>query len=378
MNLEIIRRITLARQFYEAGMTSLRSANDLQLFAAANLLQDAVEIFLLAVAEQVQADIKPNTSFDQYFTAIDSKIAPRQLPFKPALLRLNKIRVSSKHHGIQPARDECRRLAVSVREFFDEVSVSILGANFATVSAVDLLSDGATKRALLRAREFLDTGDLVQCAIECRKAIYLEVENSYDVSAYKDGDPEDFLTLMRSRAPYFARNKEYIQSHVRDPTDFIVMDHDKVNANLLTNNVDTTEFWNVWRLTPPVYCRGKDDWVVRYEVAKLDRVVLEARIDYIFAAAVDIALSFQRTRQATQWASHEEYTITLKSGGVPIYEKADRTSKVLGHVPADIVKLNTSFWVKGLQDDDVYWKVTIPSDEMFLGGYISNDCLADD
>ena len=138
MNLETIRRISLARHLFELGNSSLRSSNDLHLFAAVNLLQDAVEAFLLAVSDQVGASIDQNTKFDKYFVLINERIAPKELPFRTKLLRLNRIRVASKHHGIQPARDECDRVAISVREFFDEVSSSLLGAPFATVSAIDL------------------------------------------------------------------------------------------------------------------------------------------------------------------------------------------------------------------------------------------------
>ena len=145
MDMETIRQISLARHLYELGINSLRSSNDLHLFAAANLLQDAVEAYLLAIARHVDAAIDTKTSFDKYFVAINERIKPNELPFKLKLTRLNLIRVNSKHHGIQPARDECDRLAGIVREFFDGVSSSILGVVFATVSAIDLLDEGETK-----------------------------------------------------------------------------------------------------------------------------------------------------------------------------------------------------------------------------------------
>ena len=70
MDIEVIRRICLARHLFELGNSSLKSANDLYLFSSANLLQDAVEAFLLAVADFVNANVRFNTSFDQYFTII--------------------------------------------------------------------------------------------------------------------------------------------------------------------------------------------------------------------------------------------------------------------------------------------------------------------
>jgi hypothetical protein len=145
MDLETIRRISLARYLFQLGTSALRSSNDLHLFGAVNLMQDAVEAFLIAVGDVVSAEIDQNTKFDKYFVAINDRIKPRELPFKNKLLRLNRMRVDAKHHGIQPARDECDRVAVSVREFFDEVSSSVLSVNFATVSAIDLLDEGEIK-----------------------------------------------------------------------------------------------------------------------------------------------------------------------------------------------------------------------------------------
>jgi hypothetical protein len=67
MDIETVRRIALARHLNELAVSSLRSSNDLHLFASANLLQDAIEAFLLAVADHVGAAIDQHTGFDKYF-----------------------------------------------------------------------------------------------------------------------------------------------------------------------------------------------------------------------------------------------------------------------------------------------------------------------
>jgi hypothetical protein len=189
MDIETVRRISLARHLYQLGKTSLASPNDIYLFAAVNLLQDAVEAFLIAVGDHVKAEIDQNTKFDKYFVLINEKISPKELPFKSKLLRLNRIRVDSKHYGIQPARDECERVVVSVREFFDEVSNSVLGVNFATVSAIDLLDAGEVKDLLLEAKAARESGDHETCVVACRKVLYVEVEHHYDVSKFKEEKP---------------------------------------------------------------------------------------------------------------------------------------------------------------------------------------------
>ena len=60
MDIEIVRRICLARHLYELGISGLKSANELYVFSASNLMQDAVEVFLVAIADFLGVSILPN------------------------------------------------------------------------------------------------------------------------------------------------------------------------------------------------------------------------------------------------------------------------------------------------------------------------------
>jgi hypothetical protein len=372
MDIETIRRIVLSRHLYELAKGSLRSANDMHLFAAANLFQDAVEAFLVGVADHLNANTDQHTKFDRYFVLINEKIAPKELPFKPKLLRLNRIRVDSKHYGIQPDRDECERLSVSVREFFDEVSTSVLDRPFSSISAIDLLREGDAKAFLLDAQNALSEGDHETCAISCRKALYSEVEWDYDISKYADGKPRGLLSGMSS-APYYAKNKEFITEHVKEPTDYIVYDHSRVNERLLIAGADNTAFWNVWRLTPEVFKKSDGTWVVKYDLAKLDETILSDKIEYIFSASLDVVLSLHRTWQATQSGPHENYVLHLKNEEVPIYAKADVNSQVVGVTPLGVTTVDTNYWIEGLNGDGPYWHISYFQQGMSLFGFVHTD-----
>lgn len=349
----------------------------MHLFSAVNLMQDAVEAFLIAIADHTGAHIESNTKFDKYFVEIDTKIAPKELPFKSKLIRLNRVRVDSKHYGIQPARDECERLSISVREFFDEVCASVLGASFSTVSVIDLLKDGDTKLALMEAKKALEIGQLAECAISCRKALYLEIERQYDISDFKGEEPTGIFGAF-SRAPLYAKNKQYIENNVSDPTDFIVYDHSSVNEQLLTQGADNTAFWNVWRLTPEVYRRKDGSWIVKHDFGKIDPVVLSDKIEYIFSATLDVVLSIHRTSQATQWAQPRRYYLDLKQESVPIFKKADKQSEITGHTPPGMKRIDTDFRIEGLNGDGPFWHVAhIEKDQPFLWGFIHNDFVAE-
>ena len=326
----------------------------------------------MAIADYVEASIDQNTKFDKYFVDINQKIAPKELPFKSKLLRLNRVRVDSKHYGIQPARDECARFAITVREFFDEVSNSILGATFSTVSAIDLLKEGDTKKVMLEAKEALEANDYSACAIACRKALFLEIERNYYISSYKDGKPLGLLGGY-TKAPYYARNKQYVDESVSEPTDFIVYDHSSVNEELLTLGADNTAYWNVWRLTPEVYKTSDGAWVIKNDFSKLDENVLADKIEYIFSATLDVVLSIHRTRQATKWAERKNYYLELTQEGVPVYKKADKKSDVVGETPAGVLRIDTDYYVDGLNGDGVYWHVSHYEEGISLWGFIHGD-----
>lgn len=373
MDVEVVRRICLARHLFELGNSSLKSSNDLYLFSAANLLQDAVEAFLLSVADFVGAGIDSNAFFDKYFVLINKKIDPKELPFKNKLLRLNKIRVNSKHYGIMPARDECVRLAVSVREFFEEVSSSILKVNFSTVSTIDFLKDGETKDLLHQARKQLENKEYENCTITCRKAIYLEILESYNISEFlKEPKWKGFLGPF-SNAPFYARNKEYIEKNVKDPTDFIVIDHSHLDQELLKYSVDNTTFWNIWRLTPEVYRTKDNEWVVKHHFAKLEKETLQDKIEYIFNATIDIIFSIHTKKESIKTSDYRKYNLELNQEEVPVLDKADSGSEVVGTTPPGLTKIDCEYYILGLNGDGPYWKIRYFEEKIFLYGFIHND-----
>jgi len=376
MDIESTRKVLLARHLFELALASTRSANDLHLFSAANLMQDAVEAFLLAIADKTGAAVDSNTKFDKYFALIDERIAPRELPFKSKLLRLNRIRIDSKHYGIQPARDECERIAVTLREFFEEASLMIFGAAFSSISTIDLLQHGESREMMMQAREAFESGALEEAIVFCRKALYLEIEHKFDISHFKDGDSKFNLFSAICKAPQYTKNKDYVENQVLEPTGYIVYDHSSLNELLLTHGVDNVAYWNVWRLTPKVYKTKTGSWIVKREFSKFDETVLKDRAEYILSTTFDVLMSLHKTAEKTRWLEQQKYYLTLNRESVPVYKKADRNSIVVSLTPAGLSKLDTDFYVDGLSGDGVYWHVSHMTDNgKFIYGFVYQDCV---
>lgn len=380
MNRSVLHKLLLARRLFELARENLSSANDLSLGIGVNLLQDSVEAFLLAVSEHVNAGILAKTAFDQYFDLINGKIKPKELPFRSRLLALNRLRVNSKHFGLAPAKSETEGMLVTVREFFEEVTTSVLGITFATVSLIDLLRDGEAKSLLKEAETAFVNGDFETCLVACRKAIFVRIEYLYDIAPFGGEKPASALGLflLRRKAPYFARNKEYIEENVRDATDYIVLDHNDLEMDLMKSGMDSVSFWNVWRLTPEVYRADQNkEWVVKRDFAKLEQEGIKERAEYVLDTTINLLVSADQRIAATRSPDIRPYYVKLRRDQIPVYKKADTNSEVVTITPPGLTQLHVDFSVAALHGNGEFWYVAHFEKELHIWGYIQGDYVSD-
>jgi hypothetical protein len=356
---------------FRLGEDNVRSGRDVAAFAAVNLMQDAVEAFLLAVAEVVGASVEQKTSFDEYLNRIDAKLSPQRLSFRLPLLRLNRLRVNSKHYGIKPDRAEVEELAMSSRQFLEESSSTILGVSFWSVGLIDLLDDGDTKTYLLDARQAVEQGEFAKCLIECRKVIYIHFEQHYDLAPFLE--PTYELFTFGNRSPQYARNKQLIEQHVNEPCDFIHLSHDEIRAQLHDYGLSSNTFYNVLRLTPAVYRKDEEsEWIVKEELHKFEKEGLADRASYVLEHTTDIALQIAEHGRSTRWAQTQIYEPPLRSPNVTIYKKADRTGPIAGVTPDGVTKVSVFAATLGLSGDARYWEVYVAGNRI-LQGYVHDD-----
>jgi hypothetical protein len=380
MNQSILHKLLLARRLYELARENTSAANDISLSIGVNLLQDAVELFLLAVSEHVNAGVQSGTNFDKYINLINAKIAPKELPFQPRLIALNKLRVNSKHYGLTPARSEVEGLQVTVREFFEEVASSILGLAFATVSLIDLVRDGEAKELLREAESAFSDGDFEGCLVGCRKAIFVRFESRFDIAPFAAGIKPGTIghALINSRAPFYAQTKEYIEEHVTEPTDFIVLDHNVLEMDLMKSGMDSVSFWNVWRLTPKVYRRETgDDWVVKREFSIFEEDGIRERAEYVLDTTINLFVTADQKLAATRSTEFRNYYVTLRQEQVPVYRKADTGSEVVATTPAGLTELFVDYVVSALDGTGRFWHINHLAEGIYLRGYISEDIVGE-
>jgi hypothetical protein len=374
MDVRVIQKLTLTRYHLHSARAALNNASSLALFQAVNQLQDAVEIFLLGVAEHLNAGVTSQTTFERYFDLINTKIAPKELPFRAKLIGLNKLRINAKHHGIEPARTEVAALAIMVREFCDEVAKSLLDSDFAVISLTSVLSNDAVRQALEAAEKHFANGEYGDSLTSCRKALYEEVERYYDISSFRGKKSPKPWESWFCRAPAHARSGTYIENSVNDPTEYIVLDHQEVDRQLATTGISHTMFWNVWRLTPAVfYDEGKKTWVVKSEPELFEAEDIRDRAEFVLSATVEICLAFQRNREATRSRGAKTYILRVKNPPIDILQKAETGASAVGRIPEETRELHASFAVTGF-DGELYWYVVLREPE-FVFGYVADSVV---
>jgi hypothetical protein len=387
----VTNKLMLARHLFWLALDNLRAQREVALMTAVNLLQDSVEAFLLAASEQLNAGIEASTRFDQYIAKIDERIQPRELPFRSKLIGLNKARVNSKHYGIRPHRDELESFSAATREFLSEGCLMIFQRDFWLVSLVDLLEDGEVKTLLQAAEEAHRSSDWFACMAECRKVIFLEVEKNYDIYEFREGSQERGFFGPFSDAPYFAQNLQYINERVCTPFDYIVVDHAQLSSKLTAEGVDPQVYWNIWRLTPPVYrFRDKDqkvgEWLVKRELIKEDGANSESAA-YVLEQTIDLALHLSHRRRLLRYSERgTEFYVDLRNEGVTIYDKADKGSAVRTVTRPGLRRLDVDSETVGMDGRSGFWHVVhfdgdadpaLPITERMIFGFISSDDVLD-
>jgi hypothetical protein len=375
MNQSTLNKIILSRSLYHLAKENFVSASGVRLSIACSLLQDSVECFLLAISEHVNAGIGQGTTFEKYFDLINQKIAPKELPFRVRLIALNKLRVNSKHYGLQPSKAEMEPLLTTVWEFFDEVARSNFGRAFATISLVDLLRDNEAKDLLREAEAAFNSADYPGSLILCRQALFVTFEQHYDARTFlEEGKSAISLALLGSKVPYFARDKKYLEENVKEPTDYMIYDHNALEMELMKEGVDSVSYWNVWRLTPDVYRPNREaGWIVKNDFQKLESDGIADRAEYVLVTTIDVLLTVDHRRSQARSPDYRRYYLILKREGVSVYTKASKSSVAQQTTPPGVRKLFCDYSVPGLDGSGTFWHISHWEEDARLYGFIHEE-----
>lgn len=376
----IINKLIAARYSLNLAEGELSHSSEITLLTAINTLQDAVELFLLAITEHLNISISEKTKFFEYLEKIDvaltnsstlSKILP-ELPFHNELIALNKTRVSSKHYGLIPNRQECLNGLSTSRAFMQIVCESIFQINFFAITLTDSLDDGSIKEILKEAEEYFLDSNFAMTLINCRKAIYLEFEKDYDIK-----QSLGLLGRFLCKAPYFAKNQDYIDKYVNEPTDYIVIDYNTLNTDLLKYKINLLDFYEITRLTPKVY-QHNENWIVKEDFSLFDKEIVEENADYVLVKTIEILLSSHSNKRTKRKTSDKYFVINLNDQSpIPVYTKPDKASPIFGYIPENTPQVHSTYRTKNLSGE-AFLFVADTIDGKSIQGFISSECSTDE
>lgn len=370
-----LRRLQLAKFHLGLALQHAKTGREWNYFAAINHLQDGVEAFLAAASGHLNASIGPKTDFVAYLDAIDAKLKKAKLPYRTDMLRMNKLRVASKHDAICPQASDLQSAVNSVQQFMEEATQIVFGFPFSKARLTSAIRSDDLRKMCEDAETAYEAGNHEECLILCRKAFYVAFEAPYDVASFKNVEVEQSLFAGAfNSAPHYAKSAHYILQHVREPFDYIVFDHDRLENDLARDNIDRVAFWNIWRLTPAVYLDA-ENWLVRVEPSKVGED-LQTNAAYVVDSIITILLQRQETRERHRWIRNStQWIVHPRSPEVSIHSKADRSSPVVGKTRPEWTDLEIQYATPGF-DGSLYWRFTLNKRlGEFVDGYIHNDDL---
>ena len=346
------------------------------------VLQDALELVFLGVLIELGVDEERSLE-TLSFTEMISELRRRKVavPKSGTVKAMNKHRVLVKHYGQTVDPDTAGRYFSASRVCVDAVLQHVLGKSLAELFLHELVTNAETKNCLTLAQLALDEARYFEAMVEIRKALFIEIETDYSIYGWRDRPSSapgrgllDFVRGGRN-APYYTRNKEWIAANVREPFHYVQLDHRQVRIDLVEWGASTQDFWNLWRLTPPVFRADKEsDWQVKREPRHIAEGAVEANVRYCLDAVITLILKKQDHFDLARHLSGTtvgNFEVTTCSEPTNVYTKATTDSEMAGTVPKG-TKMSVFSVVPGLGTDDTFVHV-FPSEHVqrTVFGYVS-------
>jgi hypothetical protein len=156
-------------------------------------LHDAVEAFLLLAGEHVGSP--GSREFEKYWDTLSPAKHPNgvNLAVKQGMARLNKVRVTLKHHGGHPSVTTINQIVEDTSTFFAANTQLVFGVDYDQVSMADLIEQEKVRDLVRAAETAAGAGDHIKAMIALSDACDLlltprRTVNDADASPLRFGD----------------------------------------------------------------------------------------------------------------------------------------------------------------------------------------------
>lgn len=198
--LDVRRRLAFIRYLHHLGADQARLPEPLS-SASILMLHDAAEAFLLLAAEHLGAT--PPNQFDKYWDELSPNRLPGgvQLPMRQGMRRLNRIRVTLKHHGGHPGQPTIDQAAAETGTFLEEGTRVVFGLDYATVSMAEVIPQQPVRDLVHQAETASTGGDRLTAMIALADAwgrLFGPLDDESDDTSLMQVGPPLGRTLSRS------------------------------------------------------------------------------------------------------------------------------------------------------------------------------------
>ncbi|MBI5558056.1 MAG: hypothetical protein HY885_10485 [Deltaproteobacteria bacterium] len=340
------------------------------------LLQDFVELVVLAVLDELDVDEQRNLE-SKSFDELVGELKKRGVPvIKSGTIKaLNKQRVISKHYGqLAEPGSVVNYFSVAVK-FADTILQAVIGAKLQEIFLTDILHNGAVKDLVKDSIAKAEKKQFLEALIGLRKAFYIAYEYEYCIYAWRDRDEENQTGLLGllglgasggMKAHYWTRNKQWIDKSVRKPTDYIQINHEQLKTDCMELGVSTVDIENFRRLTPEVVRTENDSWHYEYTPLYAANELDKENFNYCLDLLIDFLLKKQEFDSSRRYPKKDK-SIPAPPIYVdkPVFERPSQDSKVINTVQENYY-YSVENIVSGFNADERYLYVHLyPQDEGF-------------
>ena len=341
MKSSTINTLLTAKSIYNESKSLVYSNNKHSCSAGLILLQDSLELIVLALLIEKEIDEAKNLeskSFDELIGEL--KKSGVKIPKSGTIKALNKQRVIIKHYGQLAEPASVHNYADSADILINSTLKEVIGKTLQDILLTDLLPECEAKDYLQNASQFKEEEKYLEGLIEIRKAFYVEYEKDYAINNWSDENQNDnslalsFFGKGGLKAPYYSKNKQWIEKNVKCPVDYIQIDHEKIRLDAIEWGVSTSEVENLRRLTPSVIRLDKDsNWKIDYDVGFPPNEANEQNLSYCLDLAINILLKKKEHEQLRKWPRQDSsFDAPAIYIGHPVYESARTDSDILHQV----------------------------------------------
>lgn len=376
MKAATLHSLLTARTLRDEAARLIESGDRHMCSAGLVMLQDALEIvFLAMLTEKAVDELKSleSKSFDELIGEL--RKAGIKVPKAGTLKALNKQRIITKHYGQLAEPVTVRGYAEAAEVALASIVPHVLGLSLRDIFLSELLDEGEARELLNEGAALIDKNQFLDALIAVRKALFVEIEHEYAIDKWADvkaDAPIGLLGLTRGglKAPSWTRNKAWIEANVKDPLDYVQIDHEQLRLDGMEWGVNTAELENLRRLTPSVFRpeRGQP-WHVQYDMDFPPNEATSENARYCLDRAISILLRKQHHTRIRRWPRREvPFDPPAIYLDAPVYERATQQSIVVHRIQSGYEYTIHQF-VTGFNPSERFYHVAGSRDDPDAGGH---------